>query len=298
MELRHLRYFSAVARHLSFSKAAEELHISQPPLSRQIQELEREIGTPLFERKAKRIELTKAGEYMELEAERILESVDLAARKAKDIGEAERRSLRIGCVSFLMHTALPPFLEMLRERESGLKLEISSLSTDAQERAIHSGALDIGFVRSWQRDEELTFEPLSDEHLAIIFPLSTELGQDPADCMARLASSSFIALSPDSGPVLSRKIRAVCEGYGCELNVGYVCNDAFSIIKLVSTGLGWSIVPELAYRDASIAGVGMVQLPQTIGIGLCYAKEELSEDERRFIALAKEFFSDWGRARA
>jgi DNA-binding transcriptional LysR family regulator len=139
MELRHLRYFAAVAKHLSFSKAAEELHISQPPLSRQIQELEKELGTLLFLRKAKKIEFTKAGDYLQIEAQRILDSVEMVARTVKIIGDTQSSSLRIGCVNFLMYSVLPPFFEIVREREPGIRLELSILSTEAQERAIRSG---------------------------------------------------------------------------------------------------------------------------------------------------------------
>jgi DNA-binding transcriptional LysR family regulator len=291
MELRHLRYFTAVAKNLSFSKAAEELHISQPPLSRQIQELERELGTSLFDRKSKRIELTKAGEYMKDKAQRILDSVELMARNAKAIGEAQTRSLRIGCVSFLMYSALPPFFELMREREPGIRLDIANLATEAQEKAIRSGSLDIGFIRSWQRDERLVFEPLAAEHLAVIHPSSFAAGGDPRRCIERLASSSFIAISRESGPVLSSKIKAVCDEYGCSLNIGYVCSDAYSVIKLVGAGLGWSIIPALDYRDAALSGVGIVTLPQTVGIGLCYEREGLSETGKRFVELAKVYFT-------
>jgi LysR family transcriptional regulator, benzoate and cis,cis-muconate-responsive activator of ben and cat genes len=295
MELRHLRYFAAVAKQLSFSKAAEELHISQPPLSRQIQELERELGTTLFDRKAKKIELTKAGEYLSIEARRILDAVAMAASAVKAIGDTEARSLRIGSVSFLMYSALPPFFELVREKEPDIRLEIYNMSTEAQERAIHSGAIDIGFVRAAMLDESLSFEPLAEEPLAIIYPASVSVSPDPRLCIEGLGSSSFIAISPTSGPVLSEKVRSILEEYGCVPNVGYVCSDAYSIIKLVGTGLGWSIVPDLAYRDAAIAGVSITMLPQTMGIGLCYGKDELSDEERRFVALAKSYFADRSR---
>lgn len=297
MELRHLRYFTAVARHLSFSKAAEELHISQPPLSRQIQELERELGASLFDRRTKRVELTKAGAYMKDEAQRILDSVELMAQNAKSIGDAQTMSLRIGCISFLMYSAMPPFLELVHEREPLLRLDISTLATEAQERAIHSGVLDIGFIRSWQRDESLAFEALTAEHLAVIYPSSLTTDAEPMRCIERLASSSFIAISPESGPILASKIKAVCEGYGCAPSITYVCSDAYSVLKLVGAGLGWSIIPAIAYRDAAIAGVGVVTLPQTLGIGLCYAKEGLPESGKRFVELARGFFSEWSFAR-
>jgi LysR family transcriptional regulator, benzoate and cis,cis-muconate-responsive activator of ben and cat genes len=297
MELRHLRYFSAVARNLSFSKAADELNISQPPLSRQIQALEKELGALLFDRRARRTELTKAGEYMKIEAQRILDSVDMVSRTVKAIGDSEASSLRIGCVSFLMYSTLPPFFEIVREREPDMKLELSIMSTEAQERAIRSGSIDIGFVRSWEGDSALVFEPLSEERLAIIFPSGTKVEDDPARCFTSLGDSAFISLSPATAPGLAEKVSSTCEEYGCVPNVGYVCSDAYSVIKLVSTGLGWSIVPDLAYRDAAVAGVSIVMLPQTMALGLCYGKVLLSAKEKRFVELAKAFFAEKSRGR-
>jgi Transcriptional regulator len=293
MELRHLRYFAAVAEYLSFSKAAEALHISQPPLSRQIQELEKELGVTLFDRRSKKTELTKAGEYMKVEVGRILESVELVARSARAIGEADSRSLRVGCVNFLMYSVLPPFFERLRESEPEMKLEISIMSTEAQEKALLAGSLDIGFVRSWIEGGGLVFDPLSEESLAVIYPAASSAGEDPASCIESLRGQPFIAISPTTAPGLSERIKSICSGYGCSPEVGYVCSDAFSIIKLVGTGLGWSIVPDMAYRGAAATadGVGITMLPQSVVLGLCYAKSKPSELEARFIARAKDFFA-------
>jgi len=287
-----------VARNLSFSKAAEELHLSQPPLSRQIQDLERELGTRLFNRRGKKTELTKAGEYMSIEAQRVLDSVDSIARTVRLIGGTEVTSLRIGCVSFLMYSTLPPFFELIKEKEPDIKIELSIMSTEAQERALRSGSIDIGFVRSWVGEEGLVFEPLSEERLAIIYPAGAELDVEPARCIKALEASAFIATSPVTAPGLSDRVHSICEEYSCKTNVGYVCSDAYSIIKLVGSGLGWSIVPDLAYRDAAIAGVSLVMLPQTMALGLCYAKAQLEPKELRFIELAKEFFSQREHARS
>jgi len=294
MELRHLRYFAAIARHLSFSRAAEELHVSQPPLSRQIQEMEKELGVALFDRKGKRIELTKAGEFLSIEIPRILDDIEMALRTASAIGGSESSSLRIGCVNFLMYATLPPLFEMLREREPDIRIELSIMSTEAQERALRSGSLDLGFVRSWVATG-LIFEPLSEERLALIFPTSAEVDPDPQICIRALADSSFIAISSESAPGLAEKIQSICSEYGCIPDIGYVCGDAYSIVKLVSTGLGWSIVPDMAYRDAAVAGVGIVMLPQTMALGLCYAKPVLSDKERLFIDVAKDFFAERSR---
>ena len=115
MELRHLRYFTAVGRCLNFSKAAETLHVSQPPLSRQIQEFEEEVGAALFDRTGRKTRLTEAGEYLLVESERILESIEVACRTAKAISQ-KARVLRVGCVNFFFNAHLARFLEELGKR--------------------------------------------------------------------------------------------------------------------------------------------------------------------------------------
>jgi len=294
MELRHLRYFVAVAKHLSFSRAAEELHVSQPPLSRQIQEMERELGVALFNRKGKKIEMTKAGEYLSKEAPKILDGIEMTLSAASTIGGAESNSLRIGCVNFLMYATLPELFETLRQREPEMRIELAVMPTEAQERALRSGSLDLGFVRSWV-GTGLIFEPLSEERLALIFPKRDEIDPDPKACIASLADSPFIAISPDAAPGLSDKIQAICSEYGCMPDVGYSCGDMYSIVKLVSSGLGWSIVPDMTYREARAAGVGILMLPQAMALGLCYAKSLLSDKEKSFISMAKDFFAERSR---
>jgi DNA-binding transcriptional LysR family regulator len=290
MELRHFRYFLAVAKNLSFVKAAEILHISQPPLSRQIQEFEEEIGTPLLDRKSHKTTLTKAGEYLLVEAERCLERMDAICRTAKSIGEAGSSTLKIGCVSFLLYSILPPFLEIFRASFPEIKLEILIMSTEEQETALRSRAIDIGFARSWIHEEGIVFEPLLEEKLAIISPSGLSGESDPSKRMADLAGLPFITISHSVAPGLTGRLLAICEGYGCHPTVGFESGDSYSIIKLVASGLGWSIVPNLEYEESTIGGVVSLPLPQTIILGLCFHDSNLQEHERSFLALAEKYF--------
>jgi DNA-binding transcriptional LysR family regulator len=290
MELRHLRYFVAVAKNQSFVKAAEALHISQPPLSRQIQELEEEIGTPLFDRRSHKTVLTKAGEYLLAESEKTLERLEAICRTVKTIGDAGSASLKIACVSFLLYSIMPPFLEKFRAGLPESKLEILIMSTEEQEAAFRSRAIDIGFARSWIREEGIVFEPLLAEKFALIFPAGFSEERDPRKCMAELSNLQFITIAHSIAPGLTDRLLAICEEYGCKPKVGFESNDSFSIIKLVASGLGWSIVPNLEYKEAAIADVVSVPLPQETILGLCYHDSELSEHEKKFITLAKGYF--------
>jgi LysR family transcriptional regulator, benzoate and cis,cis-muconate-responsive activator of ben and cat genes len=290
MELRHLRYFLAVARNLSFVKAAETLHISQPPLSRQIQDFEKEIGTPLFDRSSHGTALTRAGEYLMVEVERCLERLESACESARRIGNAAPGSLKIGCVSFLLYSVLPPLLEKFQVLRPEVKLEILVMSTEEQEAALRSGAIDLGFVRSWIREEGLVFEPLMEEKLAIIYPAGRSESSDAASCLASLAGSSFVTVSSAVAPGLTERLLSICASYDCVPTIGYESNDSYSIVKLVAAGLGWSIVPDLELDEAAVAGVGSLPLTQTMILGLAYRKSVVLEHEVAFIRLAEAYF--------
>jgi len=288
-----LRYFVAVAKCLNFTKAAETLHISQPSLSRQIRKLEEEIGAPLIIRAGNQTRLTDAGEYLHKEADRLIEGIECASRNTRAISE-KSENLTIGCVNFFFNESLAPFLEEVHKQRPELKIGIRMLSTEAQKTALMSGALDLGFVRSWIGEERLAFDPIAEESLAIISPSLFELDERLGlrDYLGCLSACPFIATARSSASGLAETILAACADYGIAPSPSYECNDAFSIIGLVASGLGWSIVPELELRE-SMAPIIRRRLlpPRKIIIGLSYRKRDISQQAGDFIELAKSYFS-------
>lgn len=297
MELRHIRYFVAVGKCLSFTKAAEMLHVSQPPLSRQIQEFEEEVGAALFDRTGKKTSLTEAGEYLMAEAERLLEGIEAACRNAKAISE-KSRALNVGCVNFFFNTRLMPFIEELRRDKPGQRMELRVMSTESQEKALMAGTIDIGFVRSWVREESLAFEPIAEEHLALIFPESTQLSAtSPEACVSALAERPFIGMGRATAAGLADAIAAACSRLGVSPDLTYECDDAYSIIGMVASGLGWSIVPNFELSDSQVSGIGSLPLQDKIGIGISYKKAGLSGEALDFLKVAKDYFSHGDAAR-
>ena len=148
MELRHLRYFVAVAEELHFHRAAARLHISQPPLSQQIRALERELGVALLERNRRRVELTAAGASFLHDAREILDSVDRAGERARRIARGELGSLSIGFVgSAMFSAALPTILRDFRASYPDVELSLRELQTAEQLHAIMAGRIDVGVIR-------------------------------------------------------------------------------------------------------------------------------------------------------
>ena len=263
--------------------------MSQPPLSRQIQEFEEEVGVALFDRTGKKTTLTQAGEYLLVEAERLLEGIESACRNAKTIAEGSR-ALNIGCVNFFFNTTLTPFIEEIRRIIPIMRLELRVMSTESQELALMSGAIDVGFVRSWIHDAELVFEPIAQESLVLIYPASMNIkGSSPVEYIKALANRPFIEMDHTTATGLADVIAKACARYDFTPNPAYECNDAFSIIGLVASGLGWSIVPDLELSDASKSGIGRVELEDKIVIGMSYRTSGLSEQTTNFITVARSF---------
>src|SRR3990170_2205630 len=136
MELRHLRYFLAVADELHFSRAAARLHIAQPPLSQQIRQLERELGFDLFLRTNRRVRLTDAGRYFRDEAHSLLERLERAQASAQKVARGESGSLAVGHVAAVTFALLPRFYRRFRERHPEIALTLSEMSTAEQVEAL------------------------------------------------------------------------------------------------------------------------------------------------------------------
>jgi Transcriptional regulator len=292
MELRHIRYFIAVGKCLSFTKAAEMLHVSQPPLSRQIQEFEEEIGAALFDRTGKKTSLTEAGAYLLEEAERLLDGIEAACRKAKTIAD-QSRALNIGCVNFFFNTSLMPFLEELKLGRPDLRMDLRVMSTEAQEKALMSGTLDVGFLRSWVQEKSLSFEAVAEEALAIVYPESMGIRPTtPEESFEALSGKPFIGMGRANAAGLVDAISAACARFGKPPVPAYECLDAYSIIGMVTSGLGWSIVPQVELSDSAMTGFRSVLLPDRVVIGVCYRDAALSSDAREFVGLARSYFAN------
>ncbi|HUX39256.1 MAG TPA: LysR substrate-binding domain-containing protein [Rectinemataceae bacterium] len=289
MELRHLRYFSAVAEQLSFVKAAEGLHITQPPLSRQIQELEQEIGTPLFLREGKRILLTQAGESFLADVKQLLASLESAIVRTRQIGQRDVGPLRIGAVNYLIGRLVPDFLGELQKRFPDAKVEIDALPTEAQAEALRAGRLDFGFVRAWVDTEGLVYEDLGEEKLALCYPRGRYAGDNVQECLNSLEDLPFIALNPAYSPGLANKVGEILATYGKEPRSAFECNDADTLLNLVSSGVGWAVF-SLGYLATDQYPLSYLLLDESIGFGLIHRPGPKGEEACAFRNIVRAKF--------
>jgi DNA-binding transcriptional LysR family regulator len=275
MDLRHLTSFLAVAEELNFGRAAERLHISQPPLSRQIMELEEELGVALFERGPKGVKITAAGRYLEKEASRLLGRVAVIRERIGTIGDEGKRLIRVGFVASAMYSFLPELIAELTLGLPDLSFEFHELATDTQGKALLAGRIDIGFLRSWIDEEGIRFVPIAEESLSLVRSPRVAPDEDAAD-LAGYAKLPFIAIQKSAAPFIAECAQKACAGAGFSPKVAFTADQFDSVLRLVAAGLGWSIVPTTSLQGnrLDLASSELLKQPERIVIGAALREEE------------------------
>ncbi|MCK9259113.1 MAG: LysR substrate-binding domain-containing protein [Azoarcus sp.] len=246
MELRHLRYFVAVAEELSFTRAAERMHIGQPPLSMQIRDLESELGVLLFERTRRKVTLTQAGARLLVRARNILAAATEASEEMRRVAGGEVGELRIGFTSSLPYTnTLPDVLYAYRRRFPGVHLQLREMFSVEQFDALARGGLDIGLVRSGvpNAPSGIAVREIGRDPLRIVINAAHALAGEPALNFADLSNEDFITFPNDAGTGLPMILRALCRAAGFEPRVVQLAREATTQIGLVAAGLGLALLP-------------------------------------------------------
>lgn len=246
MELRHLRYFIAVAEELNFTRAATRLHIGQPPLSMQIRDLEEEIGVRLFERGPRRVALSTAGERFLLHARRILDGVEEAVAEARLAARGELGELRVGFTSSLPFTdLLPDALNAYRRRFPQVRLQLREMFTPEQFQSLVRGELDVGFVRlqAGTPPAGIVLREVARNPLRLVVNAAHRLAGAAQVRLAELAGEDFISFPADVGTDLPGVLRALCRQAGFEPRIVQTAREATTQIGLVAAGLGVAVLP-------------------------------------------------------
>ncbi len=255
MELRHLRYFVGVAEVLNVRRAAQRLHISQPPLSRQIHDLENELGVKLFERGAHGLALTSAGECFLREVRQILAGVEQAGDLARAASRGEAGHLNISILPPLGGLFLPAAIRAFRKRLPMVDVTISELLPQDQIAALIDQRIDLGFLPSPTVDlgTELVFEPVREVELLVALPPDHRLTKLRRIALRKLAAEPFVIVDRSVGALLHDRVLQLCRQAGFEPHLAKTANGVSSLLDLVSAGFGVSILPALFQRFPSDA---------------------------------------------
>ncbi len=244
MEMKRLRYFIAVAEELNFGRAAARLDMAQPPLSRQIAALEREIEATLFDRSRSQIRLTQAGEAFLDSARDIVDRYDSAAREARLIGQGGAGRLRIAFVGSATHGPLPTLIKSYRSHYPGVDLSLSAMNNAELEHALIRRDIDIAVARPLLRGDDWRSVLLIDEPLVLALPDNSALaGQKAPLRLADLEAETFVLYPRRPRPSFADDVLRTCEMNGFTPRDQVLAQDYQTAIALVSVGVGLSVVP-------------------------------------------------------
>ena len=250
MELRHLRYFVAVAEALSFTKGAQKLHIAQPSLTRQIRDLEEDLGVHLFDRTKQRISLTHEGASFLVDAKRVLDLSEEIVESVRGASRHESPALNIGYVANLFYDLLPVTLAAFQRSFPNVPINLFDVSCGDQFRALEEGKLDLGFVGLREPIEELglQFRPIAAYKTLVAVPRKNSLAKKSVIPLRELKPMFFIGMSEQSYPGYRRWLTRTCRKVGFSPKVLQDVDIERAVVQAVAAGLGVALLPEQVKR--------------------------------------------------
>jgi DNA-binding transcriptional LysR family regulator len=251
MELRQLRYFVAVAEELHFRRAAERLHVSQPPVSQQIRALEQEIGCRLLARTRRRVELTPAGAAFLRDARGVLAELDGAVATAQRIHSGQSGSLRVNFVGSALLSIVPRAVQRFRSAAPEVQIELRERATVDQLRAVLDGAVDVGLVRTpIEADERLRVTSVLREPTVAAVPGDHPLSRRRRVALREVAAHPLVLFPRSQAPGFHDLVFSSLAATGTAPRVVQYAPETQTIIGLVAAGLGLSLVPASVARLA------------------------------------------------
>ena len=249
MELRHLRYFVTVVQERNFTRAAERLHIAQPPLSRQIQQLEEELGLVLIDRDSRPLKMTDAGRLLFEHATQVLERIEGIRTMMQRLKTAERPRFVIGFVASTIYAALPDLIRRFRAAAPGVDVSLVEVVSLDQIAALKDGRIDVGFGRIRFDDPAVRRDVLREERLVAALPLSnTLLHQEGPLSLAQLAKEPLIIYPRQPRPSYADQVISLFHDRGLEPQVVHEARELQTAVGLVAAEVGIAIVPTSVQR--------------------------------------------------
>jgi DNA-binding transcriptional LysR family regulator len=290
VELRHLRYFMAVAEELHFGRAAARLHIAQPPLSRQIQLLEREIGVTLFSRAGRRVRLSAAGEAFLRGTRRVLAEADAAVHDAQRAQRGEIGHLSLGFVGSATYAVLPALLRAFRARYPDVELTLEAMTSQEQLSALANGRIQVGLLRPPVDDAALALRTVLREPLVAVLPTFHRLAVRERVSLAALAAEPFILYPRAEGPAVRDAIVGACLRAGFSPNIVQEAGGIAIIEGWVASGLGVSLV---IASPAQVHSTGVVYRPledaaPTWEMALAWRRDDATPVARAFLSIVAD----------
>jgi DNA-binding transcriptional LysR family regulator len=298
MELRHLRYFVAVANERNFTRAAERLNIAQPPLSRQVRQLEEELGVDLFDREARPIRLTEAGRLLYEQAVQVLAGVDRIREVLRDQAGKGRKRFVIGFVGSTLYGLLPEVIRRFRECAACSDVSVIELSTIEQIAALKDGRIDAGFGRLRFEDAAIRRIVLAEEPLVAVMPINHPLaGGGPVHLEALLGEPLIVYPRP-ARPSYADQVLGIFHDLGLQPRIVREVREVQTAIGLVAAHVGFSIVPASVQRMKrdDVAYVPIVDSPAHSPIMMIHRAGDVSPELAQLVAISEALYAGQGKA--
>jgi DNA-binding transcriptional LysR family regulator len=264
MDLRQLKYFVTVAEALSFVRAAERLHMSQPPLSQQIKALEEELGAQLLHRTRREVKLTDAGRVFLKEARDLLERAEALTHRTRQAAGGEDAALRVAMATTALLHVLPRFLHHMAVRLPRVAVTVIDMNSDEQVHSLAADKIDLGFIHARPNIRGLERLTVLADTFAIVLPERHALARRSGLRLRDLEAEPMVAFSREHAPALFDALIASCQHESFSPRIAHVARHPASLLQMVRLGLGVSIVPR-SYADDSLPGLVFHRIPQMAG---------------------------------
>ena len=274
IEHRHLRYFLAVAEELHFRKAAEKLFISQPGLSRQIKQMEQDLGVTLFERNNRRVALTKTGDYLQKELQINLKNLEDILAHSKLIHHGKEGHLTLGFVGSAMLQIIPAILKQFNSKFPKVMFKLEEMDNQKQIEGLLSQEIDVGFVRLERVPRSLEIHTVLKETFCLVLPKNHPVNKRDFKNLSQFKDSPFILFDPEYSASYYEKVMQIFDGCGFAPIISHNTIHASSIYKLVENNLGVSIVPkslQFGY-DMNVKFIELDAIPQRAFLSIAWSK--------------------------
>jgi DNA-binding transcriptional LysR family regulator len=283
--LRQLRYFLAVAEELHFGRAAERAGIAQPPLTQQIQKLERALGCQLLVR-GRKTHLTEAGSALAADARRLVEQADRVFDRTRRVARGEIGQLRVGGPPSVMLTALPDTVRRYRQLHPNVDFTLREMATSKIEEALLARELDLGFLRESQPGRPLQAALFLRERLVAILPATHRLASAPSLALKKMRAEPFVFFPPHLGPAFHQHLVQACVTAGFSPTVVQEVAQWQTVVSFVAAGMGVSLAPECVskFRRPGVVYRTLPHLETEVYVG--WRAEELSPAAGDFLKMA------------
>ena len=289
IEFRHLRYFLAVAEDLHFRKAADKLFISQPGLSKQIKQLEDDLGVKLFERHNRKVELTKTGEYLKEAVTKNLKNLESILNHAKLLDDGVEGNLRLGYVGSAMHEVIPKLLLGFSESHPNVVFSLNEMDNKRQIKSLLEQDIDLGFVRTNRVPKGLEILPVFEDTFSLVLPKSHKLDESNFKDLSQLEDEPFILFDTSYSESYHEVVMQIFDDFGFSPQISHYTVNAGSIFRLVENNLGVSIVPttlKLGY-DMDIKFIELKNIPQRTILRAVWSKENTNPSLKSIVEIMK-----------